>query len=164
MVCCYLSGFMNDCLLADLDLDKEFNFLFFPEFEEKVTVSNLCYEQKSPGITPVKDHLEAYESHMFFLKKDDAKRMFSISLATKGKNFGRYNLYIWKVELWKRVHPDLVISLIAMGIINNFVNAEKEVEFTIRLILLGELVKCAVSEGKKVVRKYTDSQEDAAEP
>uniref|UniRef100_UPI00398E9087 uncharacterized protein n=1 Tax=Pristiophorus japonicus TaxID=55135 RepID=UPI00398E9087 len=85
-----------------------------------------------------------------------------------------YSIYIYKV------HPDTGISSKAMGIMNSVVNdilepiageasrlahynkrrtiSSREIQTTVRLLLPGELAKHAVSEGTKVVTKYTSSK------
>ena len=85
-----------------------------------------------------------------------------------------YKLYLFKVL--KQVHPDTGISSKAMAILNSFVvdqflkiaaNAvlvnkmptltSREIQTAVRLVLPGELVKHAVSEGTKAVTKFTSA-------
>ncbi|XP_065877013.1 histone H2B-like [Euphorbia lathyris] len=88
-----------------------------------------------------------------------------------------YKIYIFKVL--KEVHPDIRISSKAMGIMNSFINdifeklaqassrlarynkkptiTSREIQTAVRLVLPGELAKHAVSEGTKVVTKFTSS-------
>ena len=96
----------------------------------------------------------------------------------RGKRKESYAIYIYKVL--KQVHPDTGISSKAMGIMNSFVNdiferiatessrlahynkkstiSSREIQTAILLLLPGELAKHAVSEGTKVVTKYTSSK------
>ena len=89
-----------------------------------------------------------------------------------------YSMNVYKVL--KQVHLDTGISSKAMGIMNSFVNdifehiageasclahynkhstiTSREIQTTVRLLLPGELAKHAVSEGTKVVTKYTSSK------
>merc|ERR1712098_409369 len=89
-----------------------------------------------------------------------------------------YAIYIYKVL--KQVHPDTGVSSKAMSIMNSFVNdifkriageasrlahynkrstiTSREIQTAVRLLLPGELVKHAVSEGTKAVTKYTSSK------
>ena len=86
-----------------------------------------------------------------------------------------FSIYVYKVL--KQVHPDTGISSKAMSIMNSFVNdiferiaveasllahynkrstiSSREIQTAVRLLLLGELAKHAVSEGTKAVTKYT---------
>ncbi|XP_065075854.1 histone H2B-like [Ochlerotatus camptorhynchus] len=90
-----------------------------------------------------------------------------------------YAIYIYKVL--KQVHPDTGVSSKAMSIMNCFVNdifdriasessrlaqynkrstiTSREIQTAVRLLLPGELVKHAVSEGTKAVTKYTSLAE-----
>ncbi|XP_044783420.1 histone H2B type 1-C/E/F/G/I-like [Bubalus bubalis] len=103
-------------------------------------------------------------------KKDSKKRKHSRKES--------YSVYVYKVL--KHVHPDTGISSKAMGIMNSFVNdifeciagkalclvhynkrstvTSREIQTAVRLLLLGELVKHAVSEGTKAITKYTSSK------
>ncbi|CAI9729458.1 histone H2B, gonadal-like [Octopus vulgaris] len=96
----------------------------------------------------------------------------------KKKRKESYSIYIYKVM--KQVHPDTGISSKAMSIMNSFVNdlferiaseasrlahynkrstiSSREVQTAVRLLLPGELVKNAVSEGTNAVIKYTSSK------
>ncbi|XP_072345703.1 histone H2B 7-like [Scyliorhinus torazame] len=87
-----------------------------------------------------------------------------------------YSIY----KVMKQVHPDTGISSKAMSIMNSFVNdiferiageasrlahynkrstiSSREIQTTVRLLLPGELAKHAMSEGTKVVTKYTSSK------
>ncbi|XP_067882695.1 histone H2B-like, partial [Heterodontus francisci] len=89
-----------------------------------------------------------------------------------------YSIYIYKVM--KQVHPDTGISSKAMSIMNSFVNdifgriageasrlahynkrstiSSREIQTAVHLLLPGELAKHDVSEGTKVVTKYTSSK------
>uniref|UniRef100_A0A2K5IE84 Histone H2B n=1 Tax=Colobus angolensis palliatus TaxID=336983 RepID=A0A2K5IE84_COLAP len=83
-----------------------------------------------------------------------------------------YFVYIYNVL--KQVHPDTAISFKAMSIMNSFRIAgeasrlahydkhstitSREIQTAVRLLLPGELVKHAVSEGTKAVTKYTSSK------
>ena len=89
-----------------------------------------------------------------------------------------YSVYVYKVL--KQVHLDTGMSSKAMGIMNSFVNdiferitgeasslahynkyltiTSREIQTAGRLMLPGELAKHAVSEGTKVVTKYTSSK------
>uniref|UniRef100_UPI00398F6063 histone H2B 1/2-like n=1 Tax=Pristiophorus japonicus TaxID=55135 RepID=UPI00398F6063 len=80
----------------------------------------------------------------------------------------------------KQVHPDIGISAAALGIMNSVVNdiferiagevfhlaqynkrhtiSCREIQTAVRLLLPGELVKHAMSEGTKAVTKYTSSK------
>ena len=93
------------------------------------------------------------------------------------KSIETYKIYLFKVL--KQVHPDIGISSKAMGIMNNFINdifqklaqessklacynkkptiTSREIQTVVRLVLHGELAKHAVSEGVKVVTKFTSS-------
>ena len=95
----------------------------------------------------------------------------------KKKRIESYSTYIYKVL--KQVHPDTGISKRGMSIMNSFINdifekmaveagklarynkkstlSSREVQTAVRLILLGELAKHAVSEGTKAVTKFTSS-------
>uniref|UniRef100_UPI00398E5765 histone H2B 1.2-like n=1 Tax=Pristiophorus japonicus TaxID=55135 RepID=UPI00398E5765 len=86
-----------------------------------------------------------------------------------------YSIYIYKVM--KQVHPDTGISSKAMDIMNSVVNdilecstgeasrlahynkrrtiSSREIQTAVHLLLPRELAKHAVSEGTKVVTKYT---------
>uniref|UniRef100_UPI00398EFCE7 histone H2B 1.2-like n=1 Tax=Pristiophorus japonicus TaxID=55135 RepID=UPI00398EFCE7 len=88
------------------------------------------------------------------------------------------SIHIYKVM--KQVHPDTGISSRAMDIMNSVVNdiferiageasrlvhynkrriiSSREIQTAVRLLLPGELAKHAVSEGTKVVTKYTSSK------
>ncbi|XP_064408613.1 histone H2B type 2-E-like [Latimeria chalumnae] len=90
-------------------------------------------------------------------------------------------IYVYKVL--KQVHPNTSISSKAMSIMNSFVNdifeciageasrlahynkcstiTSREIQIVVRLLLLGELAKHAVSEDTKAVTKYTSSKEKA---
>ncbi|XP_076666316.1 uncharacterized protein LOC143367933 [Andrena cerasifolii] len=111
--------------------------------------------------------------------KKAGKAQINISKTDKKKKRRRketYAIYIYKVL--KQVHPDTGISSKAMSIMNSFVNVFKriaaeasrlahynkrstitsrEIQTAVRLLLPGELVKHAVSEGTKAVTKYTSS-------
>ena len=87
-------------------------------------------------------------------------------------------MYVYKAL--KQVHLDTGISSKAMGIMNSFVNdvferiageasclahynkrltiTYREIQTAVRLLLLGELAKHAVSEGTEAVTKYTSSK------
>ncbi|XP_043917886.1 histone H2B type 2-E-like, partial [Protopterus annectens] len=100
-------------------------------------------------------------------KKDGKKRHRSCKES--------YSIYVYKVL--KQVHPDTRISSKAMNIMNSFVNyifewitgegsrlahynkrstiSSQEIQTAVRMLLLGELAKHAVSEGTKAVTKYT---------
>nr|ACG48257.1 histone H2B.1 [Zea mays] len=93
------------------------------------------------------------------------------------KSVETYKIYIFKVL--KQVHPDIGISSKAMSIMNSFINdifeklaaesaklarynkkptiTSREIQTSVRLVLPGELAKHAVSEGTKVVTKFTSS-------
>ncbi|CAM6093569.1 unnamed protein product [Calypogeia fissa] len=86
-----------------------------------------------------------------------------------------YKMYIYKVL--KQVHPKFGVSLKAMVIMNSFIVdtfekiaseasrlarynkkhtiASREIQTAVKLLLPGELAKHAVSEGTKVVTKFT---------
>ena len=88
-----------------------------------------------------------------------------------------FKIYVYKVL--KQVHPDTGISSKAMNIMNSMVGdmfdrvaseasklakynkkstiSSREIQTAVRLLLLGELAKHAVSEGIKAVTKYTSS-------
>ena len=88
-----------------------------------------------------------------------------------------YRIYIYNVL--RQVHPDVGVSSKAMSIMISFVNdifermaseasslslqkkkstiSSREIETAVRLLLPGELAQDAVSEGTKVVTKYTSS-------
>ena len=100
----------------------------------------------------------------------------------EGKKRGRcrkksYLIYIYKVL--KQIHPDTGISSKAMSVMNSFVTdiferiagevsrlahnkrstiTSRAIQTAVRLLLPGELVKHAVSEGTKAVTKYTSSK------
>ena len=100
----------------------------------------------------------------------------------EGKKRGRcrkksYSIYIYKVL--KQVHPHTGISSKAMSVMNSFVTdiferiagevsrlahnkrstiTSRAIQTAVRLLLPGELVKHAVSEGTKAVTKYTSSK------
>ncbi|XP_059811068.1 histone H2B-like [Hypanus sabinus] len=115
--------------------------------------------------------------------KKGAKKALSKPASKTGKKRKRsrketYAIYIYKVM--KQVHPDTGISSKAMSIMNSFVNdiferiageasrlahynkrstiSSWEIQTAVRLLLLGELAKHAVSEGTKAVTKYTSSK------
>ena len=88
-----------------------------------------------------------------------------------------YSIYIYKVL--KQIHPDTGISSKAMSVMNSFVTdiferiagevsrlahnkrstiTSRAIQTAVRLLLPGELVKHAVSEGTKAVTKYTSSK------
>ncbi|XP_043912966.1 histone H2B type 2-E-like [Protopterus annectens] len=89
-----------------------------------------------------------------------------------------YSIYVYKVL--KQVHPDTGISYKHMNIMNSFVNdifewiageashlshynkrstiSSQEIQTVVQLFLPGELAKYAVSEGTKVVTKYTSAK------
>ncbi|XP_041039943.1 late histone H2B.L4-like [Carcharodon carcharias] len=89
-----------------------------------------------------------------------------------------YSIYIYKVM--KQVHPDTGISSKTMSIMNSFTNdifeciageasrlahynkrstiSSQEIQTAVRLLLHGELAKYAVSEGTKMVTKYSSSK------
>ena len=89
-----------------------------------------------------------------------------------------YAIYIYKVL--KQVHPDTGVSSKAMSIMNSFVNdiferiaaeasrlahynkrstiTSREIQTAVRLLLPGGLDKHAVSDGTKVVTKYTSAK------
>ena len=93
------------------------------------------------------------------------------------KRVESYSSYIYKVL--KQVHPETGISKKGISILNSFVNdifdrialeasklarynkkatlSSREVQTAVRLLLPGELVKHAVSEGTKAVTKFTSS-------
>ena len=95
----------------------------------------------------------------------------------KKKGTESYKIYIYKVL--KQVHPDTGISSKSMSIMNSFINdifekiaseaarlarynkkptiTSREIETAVKLLLPGELVKHAVSEGSKAVAKYKTS-------
>ncbi|XP_005887000.2 histone H2B type 1-H [Bos mutus] len=102
-------------------------------------------------------------------KKDGKKRKHSPKESC--------SVYVYKVL--KRVHPDTGISSKAMAIMNSFINdifernageasrlahykcstiTSWEIQTAVRLLLLGELAKHAVSQGTKAVTKYTGSK------
>ena len=103
-------------------------------------------------------------------KKDSKKR--------KRSHKESYTVYVYKVL--KQVHPDTGISSKAMGIMNSCVSdiferisgeasrlahynkrstiISREIQTAVRLLLLGELGKHAMSEGTKAVTKYTSSK------
>ena len=96
----------------------------------------------------------------------------------KSRRKESYGIYIYKVL--KQVHPDTGVSSKAMSIMNSFVNdiferisaeasrlahynkkstiTSREIQTAVRLLLPGELVKHAVTEGCKAVTKYKASQ------
>ncbi|XP_034943554.1 histone H2B-like [Chelonus insularis] len=114
--------------------------------------------------------------------KKSGKGQKNISKTDKSKKKRKrkesYAIYIYKVL--KQVHPDTGISSKAMSIMNSFVNdiferiatelfrlahynkrstiTSREIQTAVRLLLPGELAKHAVSEGTKVVTKYTSSK------
>nr|XP_002813319.3 histone H2B type 1-K-like [Pongo abelii] len=89
-----------------------------------------------------------------------------------------YSVYLYKVL--RQVHSDTGISSKAMGIMNSFVNhifervagetsclahynkrstiTSREIQTAVRLLLLGEVAKHAVSEGTKAITKYTSAK------
>ena len=93
------------------------------------------------------------------------------------KSVETYKIYIFKVL--KQVHPDIGISSKAMSIMNSFINdifeklaaeaakltrynkkstiTSREIQTSVCLVLPGELAKHAISEGTKVVTKFTSS-------
>ncbi|XP_065079359.1 histone H2B-like [Ochlerotatus camptorhynchus] len=94
------------------------------------------------------------------------------------RNKESYAIYIYQVL--KQVYADTRVSSKAMSIMNSFVNdiferiaaessrlaqynkrstiTSREIQTAVRLLLLGELAKHAVSEGTKAVTKYTSSK------
>ncbi|KAJ8409435.1 hypothetical protein AAFF_G00228360 [Aldrovandia affinis] len=120
---------------------------------------------------------EASEAYLVGLFEDTnlcaihAKRKAVTKTAGKGEKKRRksrkesYAIYVYKVL--KQVHPDTGISSKAMGIMNSFVNdiferiageSSRLANYNKRSRLPGELAKHAVSEGTKVVTKYTSSK------
>ena len=97
---------------------------------------------------------------------------------TRRKRKETFSIYIYKVL--KQVHEQLGISSKAMMVMNSFVNdlferlaneasklshiakrstiSTREIQTALRLLLPGDLVKHAVSEGTKAVNKYTSSR------
>ena len=91
------------------------------------------------------------------------------------KRVESYGAYIYKVL--KQVHPQTGISKRGMSILNSFINdiferlaleasrlsrynkkatlSSREIQTAVRLLLPGELVKHAVSEGTKAVTKFS---------
>lgn len=91
--------------------------------------------------------------------------------------FSFSSVYIFRVM--KQIHPDLEISSMAMSVLNSFMNdmferlaaeaanlasfnkkrtiSSREIQSAVRLLLVGDLAKHAVSEGTKAVNKYTVS-------
>ncbi|XP_041065228.1 histone H2B 7-like [Carcharodon carcharias] len=115
--------------------------------------------------------------------KKESKKIIKKTPPKGGKKRKRsrkesYSIYIYKVM--KQVHPDTGISSKAVSIMNSFVNdiferiageasrqshynkrqtiSSREIQTAVRLLLLGELAKHAVSEGTKAVTKYTSSK------
>uniref|UniRef100_UPI00398EEC4D histone H2B 1.2-like n=1 Tax=Pristiophorus japonicus TaxID=55135 RepID=UPI00398EEC4D len=115
--------------------------------------------------------------------KKGAKKTIKKTPAKSGKKRRRsrkesYSIYIY--EVMKQVHPDTGIFSKAVGVMNSFVNdifkriagdasrlahyykrqtiSSREIQTAVRLLLPGELAKHAVSEGTKVVTKYTSSK------
>ncbi|KAE8713221.1 Histone H2B [Hibiscus syriacus] len=105
-------------------------------------------------------------------KEGGDKKKKKIKKSTK-----TYKIYIFKVL--EHVHHDIGISSKAMEIMNSFINdifeklaqeasilarynkkstiTSREIQTAVRLVLLGELAKLAVSEGTKAVTKFTGS-------
>ncbi|XP_078400870.1 histone H2B-like [Cetorhinus maximus] len=115
--------------------------------------------------------------------KKGAKKALKKPATNGGKKRRRsrkeiHSLYNYKVL--KQVPPHTGISSKAMSIMNSFVNdiferiageasclahynkrstiSSREIQTAVRLLLPGELAKYVVSEGKKVVTKYTSSE------
>uniref|UniRef100_UPI00398F3BCF histone H2B 1.2-like n=1 Tax=Pristiophorus japonicus TaxID=55135 RepID=UPI00398F3BCF len=115
--------------------------------------------------------------------KKGAKKTFTKAPPKGGKKRRKsrkesYSIYIYKVM--KQVHPDTGISSKAMDIMNSVVNdileriageasrlahynkrrtiSSREIQTAVLLLLPGELAKHALSEGTKVVTKYTSSK------
>ncbi|XP_041054659.1 late histone H2B.L4-like [Carcharodon carcharias] len=110
--------------------------------------------------------------------KKGAKKVIKSGKKRKKARKENYSIYIYKVM--KQVHPDTGISSRAMSIMNSFVNdifehiageasrlarynkrqtiSSREIQTAVRLLLPGELAKHAVSEGTKVMTKYTSSK------
>ncbi|KAM7526841.1 hypothetical protein LguiA_016743 [Lonicera macranthoides] len=68
------------------------------------------------------------------------------------KSVETYKIYIFKVL--KQVHPDIEISSKAMYNKKPTITS-REIQTAVRLVLLGELAKHAVSEGTKAVTTFT---------
>ncbi|KAI3977656.1 hypothetical protein MKX01_004189 [Papaver californicum] len=101
------------------------------------------------------------------LPSKDASSTTNIKKKKSKKSVETYKIYIFKVL--KQVHPDIVISSKAMGIMNSFINdifeklagessrlarynkkptiTSREIQTAVSLVLPGELAKHAVSEG-----------------
>uniref|UniRef100_UPI00398F1992 histone H2B-like n=1 Tax=Pristiophorus japonicus TaxID=55135 RepID=UPI00398F1992 len=115
--------------------------------------------------------------------KKGAKKAITKPSAKGGKERRKsrkesYSIYIYKVM--KQVHPDTGISSKATGIMNSVENdiferiageasrlahynkrstiSSREIQSAVCLLLPGELAKHTVSEGTKVVTKYTSSK------
>ncbi|XP_078414200.1 histone H2B 1/2-like [Cetorhinus maximus] len=115
--------------------------------------------------------------------KKGAKKALKKPAAKGGKKRRKtrkesYPIYIYKVV--RQVHPDTGISSKAKSIMNSFVNdifkpiaveasrlahynkrstiSSQEIQTAVRLLLPRELAKHAVSEGTKMVTKYTSSK------
>nr|GFB02067.1 probable histone H2B.1 [Tanacetum cinerariifolium] len=126
-----------------------------PATEKKSTAEKKPAAEKTPKPKPEKK-LPAKDTSA---STDKKKRRHKKSVET-------YKIYIFKVL--KQVHPDIGISSKAMGIMNSFINdifekldaessklvrynkkntlSSKEIHTAVRLVLLGELAKHAVSE------------------
>ena len=113
-------------------------------------------------------------------KAGKAKAVRSGDKKRKRKRKESYAIYIYKVL--KQVHPDTGISSKAMSIMNSFVNdiferiaadassrlamhyhkgstiTSREIQTAVRLLLVDELAKHAVSEGSKAVIMYASSK------
>ncbi|XP_045105282.1 histone H2B-like [Portunus trituberculatus] len=112
--------------------------------------------------------------------KKAGKAQNAIAKGDKKKKWRRkesYSIYIYKVL--KQVNLDTGVSSKALSIMNSFVNdiferiaaeasrlahynkrstiSSQEIQTAVRLLLPGEVAKHAVSEGTKVVTKYTFS-------
>ena len=112
------------------------------------------------------------------MKKSSDKAQKNIDKKCKPKRKESYAIYIYKVL--KQVHPDIIISSKAMGIMNSLVNdlferitaesirlanqnerltiTSREIQTAVRLLFPVELAKHAVSEGNKAITKYTSSK------
>uniref|UniRef100_UPI00398ED2B1 histone H2B 1/2-like n=1 Tax=Pristiophorus japonicus TaxID=55135 RepID=UPI00398ED2B1 len=112
-------------------------------------------------------------------EKVTTKKVIKKSSPKGGKKRRRWKKESYSIYIYK-LHPDTGISSKAMDIMNSVVNdilehnasaasrlvhynkrrtiSSREIQTVVRLLLSGELAKHAVSEGTKVVTKYTSSK------
>nr|GEU76356.1 histone H2B [Tanacetum cinerariifolium] len=134
-----------------------------PKAEKKLAAAEKAPAEKKPR---AKKKLPSKDTSSSEKKKKRAK-----------KSVETYKIYIFKVL--KQVHPDIGILSKDIGTMNSFINdileklagessrlarynkkptiTSREIQTAVRLVLLGELAKHAVSKETKAVTKFTSS-------